>query len=99
MKMNFNRMAQLHCLASKEFKYIYEHPTSGEVGYLLPFFTTDVGQNPALRSLQKSATCSYPLWDEKSLTFIFLEFQKKKNYIRNSFKTVWWINYDSSHKA
>jgi hypothetical protein len=38
VSMNFNRMAEFHCLASKDFRYIYEHPNSGEGGYLWPFF-------------------------------------------------------------
>jgi|688.fasta_scaffold639825_1 hypothetical protein len=54
-------MAQFHCLTCKEFRCIHEHPTSGEGGYLWPFFTTNVGQNPALLHFTKVSNLLLPL--------------------------------------
>jgi hypothetical protein len=38
VSMNFIRMTEFYCLASKDFRYIYEHPTSGDGASLWPFF-------------------------------------------------------------
>ncbi len=76
--MNFNRMAEFHCLASKDFRYIYEHPSSREGGYLWPFFTTDVGQNLALQHFTKVGNLFLPLVGKKVSHFQIFKFQNKK---------------------
>jgi hypothetical protein len=82
-------MTQFHCLARKYFRYIYEHPASGEGGYLWPFFyhrrRTESRTSAFYKSRQPAPT---PLWDKKTLTFNFLKFQDKKNHTKDSFQTI-----------
>jgi hypothetical protein len=82
MKMNLNRMAQFHCLARKDFRYIHEHPTSGEGGYLWPFFYHRRRTESRTSAFYKSQQPAPTPCGMKSLSLsIFLSFRTRKTIL------------------
>ncbi len=61
--MNFKRMAQFHCLASKDFRYCIFTNTLPLESWTTcgSFFTTEVGQNHALPHFTKVGNLLLPL--------------------------------------
>ncbi len=98
--MHFSRMTEFHCLASKDFRYIYEHPTSGDGASLWPLFyhrgRTESLTSTFYKSRQPVPT---PLWDEKSLTFKFSSFRTRKTIGGIDFSNCLVINYESAQKT
>jgi hypothetical protein len=66
--------------------YFYKHPKlevgGGGVALFLP---QRLDRITHISIFQKPATCSYPLWDEKSLTFNLLKNQSKKSIGKEDF--------------
>ncbi len=88
-----------HCYAISFYKgqlnssnvkvYFYKHPkfeVRGKGWHL--FLPQRSGRITHITIFQKPATCSYPFWDEKSLTFNFLKNQNKKNITKEDFQAV-----------
>jgi hypothetical protein len=69
--------------------YFYKHPKLEVKGKGWHFFLPQRSDRIThITIFQKPATCSYPLWDEKSLTFNFLKNQNKKNIGKEGFQAV-----------